>query len=794
MGGSHMLFAEVVIGARDWLPAASIAAIVLVAATLLRNRFDRTDSKLLFAATILKITAIVLLAFCLVEPLYRGVRPRAGANAFVILTDDSQSMTVKSGSKVRSEGLQDVLKDEAEWRTRLQQDFDVRNYRFDEQLRHVDDQAQMTYAGVGSGLFSALDTLRQRFQSRPIAGALVFTDGNATDTPKADEYAFPIYLVVDDDSEDMQDIRVQQMNVSQTNFETSPVSVKCVVDAEGFAKQNLTARIVNTRDVVIEQQQLDSDSQGKAEFQFRFRPEDSGLSFHRFEVFRTGEELAAQGDASLGSELTQANNRRWMTTDRGGGPYRILYVAGRPNWEFKYLRRALDEDDEIELHALLRIAKKQPKFSFQDRSGLSDRNQLFEGFEDEDEEEMETYDQTVFIRFVHDDDDTQLADGFPKDADTLFGYHAIVVDDVEARFFSAEQMLLMRRFVNQRGGGLMMLGGKECFGGGGYEKTPLGEVLPVYAKRSDELLASVREWINDEESGIGWNLTREGWLQDWTRLRSSEVAERKRFGELVGLRVVNPIDGMKPGASLMAMMQTPDAEPIPALVTHRFGKGRSAALLAGDLWRWGLHAKDPKQQDLQQFWRQLVRWLVAEVPMRVGVVTEPSRTSPGSRAILVTVKDQQYLAQDNADVRIEVNTPQGESVELVAEPSDQEAGVYQVDYFPRDDGPYRVTARVEAADGADLPIKSAGWTTQRAAFEFQQLKTNRDLLDEIARQSGGQVIEIDKLDEFVASLPSRQVPVTETWTYPLWHQPWVLGLALACLCGEWGLRRWRGLA
>ena len=786
IGLSSTILADIVIGARDWLPVAGGCAFALVLATLLRNRFDRASSGLMSLATILKISAILLLSFCLAEPLFRGVRPRSGANAFVILTDDSQSMTVKSGSKIRSEGLKQILKEENPWRSRLQQDFDVRHYRFDEQLRHVDDPTTLAYSGIGSGLFSALETLHQRFQARPIAGALLFTDGNATDLPTAKDYGFPIYPVVDQDSDEMQDIRIRQMNVSQTNFETSPVSVKAVIDAHGLAKQGITAQIVDVHDRVIEEQQAKLDSSGNTEIQFRFRPEEPGVSFHRLEVSGTD-------GATDAAELTQANNRRWMTTDRGGGPYRILYVAGRPNWEFKYLRRALDEDDEIELRGLLRIAKKQPKFSFQDRSGLTDRNQLFEGFEDKDEEDMESYDQTVFIRLGV-DNDAELADGFPKDADSLFGYHAIILDDVEARFFSAGQMLLIRRFVNQRGGGLMMLGGTESFGGGGYEKTPLGEALPVYAKRSDALLESIQESLEEEGTGISWNLTREGWLQDWTRLRPSEAAERKRFGELVGLRVVNPVSGMKPGASIMAVLQTADTDPVPALITHRFGKGRSAALLAGDLWRWGLHAKDPKQQDLQQFWRQLVRWLVAEVPMRVSVTTEPSKSSPGSRTILVNIKDEEYLPHDNAEVKVTVTTPADENVELVAEPSDQEAGVYQVDFFPRVDGPYRVAVRVETSDGVDLPSKSTGWTTQRAAFEFQQLSTNRQVLEDIAKNSGGEVIRVDQLDELVASLPSRQVPVTESWTYPIWHQPWVLLTALACLCGEWGLRRWRGLA
>lgn len=791
-GLSDILLAEVVVGAPDWLPIAGIVAAVLVIATVVRNRRDGASSGLLWLATLLKVAGILLLASCLVEPLYRGVRPRPGANAFVILTDDSQSMTVKSGSAVRSEGLKDLLKEENAWRVRLQQDFDVRNFRFDEQLRHVDDPSLLTYSGVGSGLFSALETLHTRFQSRPVAGVLVFTDGNATDAIEREKYDFPIYLVTDKDSDEMHDIRIKQMNVSQTNFETSPVSVKAVIDTSGFSNQNLTARVVDPKNNVIEQQQVDLEPNGQAEFQFRFRPEESGLSFHRLEVFPTSDE-AAFANNTLGTELTLANNRRWMTTDRGGGPYRVLYVAGRTNWEFKFLRRALEEDAEIELRGLLRIAKKQPKFSFQDRSGLTDRNQLFEGFED-DEEDLETYDQTVFIRLGV-ENDSELAGGFPRDADSLFGYHAIILDDIEAKFFSAEQMLLLRRFVNQRGGGLLMLGGAECFGGGGYDKTPLGEVLPVYPRRSDVLLAAIREAMDEnEDSPIEWNLTREGWLQDWTRLRASEAAERKRFGELVGLKVVNPIVGLKPGASLMATLQNGEDDPIPALATHRFGKGRSASLLAGDLWRWGMHQKDPQQQDLQQFWRQLVRWLVAEVPVRVTVTAERSPVGTGSQMISVSVRDEQYLPHDNAEVKIEVTTPDAETVELTAEPSDQEPGVYQVDYFPREDGPYRVAAFVKTASGDELPSKEAGWTTQRAAFEFEQLTTNHDVLKEIAQRSKGEVIEADQLDSFVANLRSRQVPVTESWTYPLWHQPWVLGLALACLCGEWGIRRWRGLA
>jgi len=51
----------------------------------------------------------------------------------------------------------------------------------------------------------------------------------------------------------------------------------------------------------------------------------------------------------------------------------------------------------------------------------------------------------------------------------------------------------------------------------------------------------------------------------------------------------------------------------------------------------------------------------------------------------------------------------------------------------------------------------------------------------------------DKI-ELAASLPHRNVPITETWTTPFWHQPAVFLFALLCFVAEWGLRRWKGLA
>ena len=79
-------------------------------------------------------------------------------------------------------------------------------------------------------------------------------------------------------------------------------------------------------------------------------------------------------------------------------------------------------------------------------------------------------------------------------------------------------------------------------------------------------------------------------------------------------------------------------------------------------------------------------------------------------------------------------------------------------------------------------------------FEFKSLAANQSFLESLATETGGEMIPLEELDGFVSSLPNRKIPVTESWTYPFWHQSGVFAFVMLCLAGEWALRRWKGLA
>ena len=456
----------------------------------------------------MKALAVASLAFILLEPLLTSSRPRRGANAFAVLADNSQSLLIHDDNDPQSRGdwVRDRLRQGSPWQARLGQDFDVRNYVFDSYLRSVEDFDALAFDGTGTSLGTSLSALSKRFRGLPLAGVLLFTDGNRTDLG----------------------------------------DVGLVVAAAGLSRRARHAGRHSRRRRAGRLHQPDElrvgpgrpsgrrrggRLPGRADRRRRDRRGRQGRGAPAGEIGRGREAARASGSssgpsergsastrsapsrprrmpgpkgetvASGSSEQTLANNSRLVVVDQGGGPYRVLYVGGRPNWEFKFLRRALYDDEQVQLVGLLRIARRQPKFDFQSSARNRTISPLFDGFDHPDADTAERADQSVLVR-LGTLDEVELRDGFPKTAEELYRYHAIVIDDLEAAFFTQDQLGLLRNFVSTRGGGLLMLGGPDSFADGKYDRTPVGELLPVYLNGSPWPPASARtDWCSPARAG-----------------------------------------------------------------------------------------------------------------------------------------------------------------------------------------------------------------------------------------------------------------------------------------------------
>ena len=805
----HESLASFVFGDRSWIaPAMAVAACgIFVALWVSRRRLAA-----LGLATLCRVIGWLLIAACLVNPLWSSAKPRRGANVLAVVTDISRSnLVIISEDQTRADVLRDVLNrgelsEPNGWINRIDQDFELQRYTVSDRLERVDSFEDSEFDRPASNLCSALQQLQERFSGQPLAGIVLLTDGNATDdfeSLDALKTLAPVFpVLVSDDSESM-DLAIGAVTVNQTAFDDAPVTIQVQTRHRNTEGTKIQLTLLDDRGTPLETKTQVAGEDSPVRFEAR--PEAGGTVFYTVKA-----QLLDADDRPIENEATKVNNERLVAVDRGSDKRRVLYVSGRPNWEFKFLRRAVETDPQTELVGLIRIAKKEAKFDFRGRDGESS-NSLFRGFDETERELAEDYDEPVLVR-LGTKDETELAGGFPEKAEDLFTYDAIILDDIEAQFFMADQLQLIYEFVSKRGGGFLMMGGQESFRQGEYDRTPIGEMLPID--------------LHHEEPGpngpVHLSLTREGWLQPWVRLRSDEELERQRVAQMPGFVTLNTTRSIRPGAVIMAKVTDASGTDFPALVTQRFGRGRSAALCVGDFWRWRMNegrrrledfslearnaldgpvtpGEDPEEDlnDHARACRQMIRWLVGDVPKRldVSVVPDPS-LGLGTVRLVADLKGKDFELREDSNVRFVVTRPSGEQVEIAGEPSEEMIGRFEVVMSAVDAGAYtaQVTATVNDADQEPEQLSaSIGWASQPDQEEMASVKVNNRFLTDIAAATGGRVVPVSDLDSFVDDLSHSDAPLVEVTSWPIWHQWWVFGMAVGCFVTDWTIRRRQGL-
>ena len=92
-------------------------------------------------------------------------------------------------------------------------------------------------------------------------------------------------------------------------------------------------------------------------------------------------------------------------------------------------------------------------------------------------------------------------------------------------------------------------------------------------------------------------------------------------------------------------------------------------------------------------------------------------------------------------------------------------------------------------NGKTIGDVEAGWASNPAADEFRSLQPNIALMEDLAKRTGGRVLDVSELTEWAREMPSKQSPVMDLFQTPLWHLPWMFAAALLLLVTEWWLRR-----
>jgi uncharacterized membrane protein len=727
---------------------AAAAAAVAVPTVFLYGRVKgKTQRRDRAVLSVLRTCVLALLLFSLFRPVLVLSTVVPQRNVVGVLLDDSRSMRIADmDGQARADVLQGAFGDPASDVVRgLTDRFIVRTFRFSSAAERLDDPTALTFSGGKTDLGRALDHARAELASVPLAGLVVVTDGADNSAESLAEpllalqaAGVPVHTVGIGRDVFTRDIEVGRVQAPRRVLEGTALGVDLVVRQRGYENTTVPliveddGRIVATQDVALRRD-------GEATpVRVHFTVTEPGPRLFKFRIPARDGEMVEQNNEQ--DALIIVQNRR----------ERILYFEGQPRFEIKYMRRALVDDDNIELVTLVRTAENK------------------------------------FYRLgIDPDNPEELAGGFPRTREELFQYRGLILGSVEASYFTHDQLAMIADFVGQRGGGLLLLGGARAFAEGGYAGTPVEDVLPV-------ILEELREGFIAE---VFVEQTPAGRVHPGTQIADSEEASEERWKSLPSVTVLNPLTRAKPGATTLLQGRSPDSDdPLIVLAVQRYGRGKVLALPIQDLWTWQMHHEIPlEDQTLETFWQQVSRWLVSLVPDRVGVQTPGDRVAPSEPVeLLATVEDDRYLRVNNTDVSVRVLTPTGAEQQLQMDWTVDRDGEYRATYTPTDQGLHQIEVTVRdsgeffAADTSFLQVTDL-------AREFYDAEMQQAALRRIADETGGQFYTPSTLSSLPEDISYTESGTTVIEENDLWDMPILFVLVVGLVSLEWGFRRVRGL-
>lgn len=726
--------------------AAAVATIVGFSYLRPRGRAGALDRSIM---AVLRTSALGVIVLCLLQPtlVLRAVVPQR--NFVGILVDDSHSMTLpgKDG-RPRSSFIADQLTPDGAIMKALSGRFAVRTFAFSSAARRVDDPTALDFGGTRTDLASALDRVREDLSSVPLAGIVVVSDGAdnggrvmAESLVPLQAASIPVFTVGLGEEALSPDLQLDRVQAPRSVLLGSAVVVDVVVSQRGFAGQSIVleveddGRILTRQDVplgrngetVVARARLIADRVGPRRLVFRIP--------------------VAEG------ERVARNNQRELLMDVQDTRQKILYFEGEPRFEVKFMRRAIEEDENIQLVVLQRTAPDK------------------------------------FLR-LDVDGSTELQEGFPKTREELFRYQGLILGSVEASFFTQDQLLMIHDFVSQRGGGLLVLGGRHGLAEGGYVGTPVADAIPVV------LGATAADPTQPLEVKVA--PTPAGALHPATQIAGPGETSADLWKLLPPLTTVNPIQQVKPGATALLIgrpttgaVSSPDQV---VLAWQRFGRGRAFAFPIQDSWLWQMHADVPlDDQSHERFWQQLLRGLVDGVTDPVVVTLDRERVTIGEPVrVTARVRDSTYINLNDAAGKIRVTSPAGTDRELPLEWSVEDDGLYTASFVPDQEGSWHLSA--EASRGGSVIGTDDGWVRVGPGDdEYFDAARRTPLLERIAEQTGGQSYTAATVDELPEDLQYAGAGVTMVEERGLWDMPILFLILIALIGSEWVFRRRRGL-
>lgn len=725
-----------------WYVIAGVAVFVVVLTLwAYRKRLRGTSGAWRWFAVGLRLIAVLLCILAALRPSILFQTKSKQPSAIVFLSDVSKSMTIKdeAGSKSRWLASRSALDEGLKAAKGLGPTVVTKAYRFAEGLTDdkVEDREEPK-GGRETQIGTAFEEATKRLSGTRILAMVLLSDGssNAGKPPlltaqRLKGQGIPVVTVpfgAETAGAGSKDIAVKAMNAGPTVFVKNELNVTGTISARGFSGRELTVDLLaegqpvqtvkvkvpaNATEVPITGLKWTPTKAGETKLMLRVKPE-------------TG-------------ELVTANNEYSTFVTVLGGGLNVLYLTGPFGvWEHRFLVRALDASQKIQLTLRQLRQPEDPA-----RPTL----------------------------------DTDFAPG---------AFDVYILGDLPAEFLTPTQQALLARRV-EMGSSLIMLGGRGSFGEGGWAGTPVGNILPTEISARDGQ-------IDGGEAGLKVVTNPLGLESYVMKLAGNRTESRRIWDALPPIQGANHLGKAKPAALVWA--QTPDGEPI--MVGQDVGKGRVMAF-GGETWAWARATEESRLAHIK-FWRQSILWLAHKEDdndSQVRLTLDRRRVAVGDRVEL-TVTARDAKGEPLSDLKYETTvaldatgadkTPP-EKVDVFSQGSEAKG----THFVTGKAGDYKVTVTATDSSGKTIGTDSARFIAYQDDRELENPAADLALMKQIAEATGGKYVPATGLAAYLSSLD--KTIVTEYMTQKdvrIWDNWWFLVLFCLVLTLEWWLRKRNG--
>jgi hypothetical protein len=277
-----------------------------------------------------------------------------------------------------------------------------------------------------------------------------------------------------------------------------------------------------------------------------------------------------------------------------------------------------------------------------------------------------------------------------------------------------------------------------------------------------------------------------------TQIATTEAASTARWGDMPILTSVNAIREVKPGATILLNGTDEKRRDQVVLVSQRYGRGKTLAFPVQDSWHWQMDVKMTfEDQTHENYWRQLLRWLVDGVPNTVDVHTTTDRVEPGEPVTVVAdVVDPSYVEVNDARVIAKVTGPKGAVEEVPMQWTGERNGEYRATFPAAERGCMSLKPRRRARATAWHGLDRSALPERRRALR----RNDAARLKRIAEDTGGRFYTPETIAGLPEDLRYTGRGVTTVEERELWHMPIVLFVLLGLISAEWAYRRAVGMA